>query len=271
MILVAAVPVGIAWATSCKSLFYRSLLLILTFTVIYAITLTGSRGGFIALAAAFFGLYLYRPTISSSALAGASLVLIAVLAPATYWERVQTIFTGTEQHGGSSINNRLLLQLKGVEIFAKNFVLGVGPGNFGQAFAGDSPGFSVDSNATGVEREFAVAHNLHLEFAAENGVIFAIFWVLLIAAVGRLLLRLSLSERRASGRKSSLPMEYAILVSLGSMLIAGLFLSQGKNQILWFLVGLAMGVSRYSRGEMRHMSELNAESRVEFRFKNLMH
>lgn len=254
MLLVAAVPVGFAWASAKKSLMGRAVLVGLSLTVVYAITLTGSRGGFLALIAACIGLYMFKPTISTSLLAGGIVVLLALAAPMSYWQRIQTIFTGSEQHGGASINNRLLLQLRGLEIVSRNLVFGVGPGNFGAAFATRETGLKSAPAINGTNSEFAVAHNLHLELAAENGVILFSLWLALLVSLSRALIKISRDERRNSAKTLEIPFEYAILVSLGAMLMAGLFLSQGKNLVLWFLIGLAIGAQHFANQENRMQS-----------------
>ncbi len=247
MLLVTGVPIGLSMFTRTRHLALKAGLLVGTSLIVYAVVLTGSRGGFVALCAALAGIYAFRPNFQSSLISATLIAVLLVLAPGSYWERIQTIFTGEEQHGGSSIRNRLVLQIRGLEIFSRNIPLGVGPGNFGQAFAGmQDAGDSLGSASRG-DREFAVAHNLHLEFLVENGILFGFLWAAIVVSVIKLLRSASSSSSRQALGPDEIPIEYSILVSLISMLVAGVFLSQGKNIILWFLIGLSISTERFPR------------------------
>lgn len=261
MILVAGVPVGFYWLLESRNLLLKIMWGGILFLILLGVVLTGSRGGFVALAAVMTALFIKRPSLNVLLACVVFSVLFAAVAPASYWERMSTLMTGKELQGGRSLNNRLELQKRGVLIFAERPVSGVGPGNFGEAFAGFGrqglvgvPTGSTNSE----ERVFAVAHNLHLEFFAENGFLTGILiWILFSIAL-RELVRLdkwSLVGPRGIG------IGFTTAVALGSMLLAGLFLSQGKNSVLWFLVGLGLAAQKLNAEGTATVPELAVATR----------
>jgi O-antigen ligase len=249
MILVAGVPIGVYWLLQAPNILWKSFWAGILMLILLGIIWTGSRGGFVALAAVALALFVKRPSINMVLLGIVLVVAFAAMAPRSYWERMGTLATGKESHGGRSLNNRLELQRRGLQILMANPILGIGPGNFGTAFASikGTGGLVISHKPKPTDdRSFAVAHNLHLEFFVENGFVAgALLWGL-FGLTMRELIRFDSAEDR---KQREIGLGFSIALALGSMLLAGLFLSQGKNSVLWFLIG--MGVAAYKlNGDM---------------------
>jgi O-antigen ligase len=250
MILVAGIPIGVFWLlrgkTIIKKAFWSAILVLILLGIIW----TGSRGGFVAVAAVGISLFLKRPSLNMALVGFVLAVSFAAMAPKAYWDRIETLVTGKESHGGRSLSNRLELQRRGFQILMANPILGVGPGNFGTAFVTSKGmgGLVISHKPKPTDdRSFAVAHNLHLEFFAENGLpAGALLWAIFALSV-RDLIRL---DNLGNRNNREIGLGFAIALALGSMLLSGLFLSQGKNSVLWFLIGMGVAATK-----------LNAEKR----------
>lgn len=234
MIMVAGVPVSLYWIFHSKELWSRVLHTTAMALILLGIVLTSSRGGFVALSCVLLAIYTRAPSVRMTLVGAALLGGVLLFAPASYWERMETLVSGQEQHGSGSLRERWNLQKGGLAIVGEHPVLGVGPGNFGMAFLQTTRGglttVNVDDGATGV------AHNLHLEFFAENGLLGGLLlWCIFLMA-----LQGFTRFDRIYVTEGPFGIGFALAVSLGGMLVAGLFLSQGKNSILWFLVGAGL-------------------------------
>ena len=244
MLLIIGIPLAWYWFTKSphivlKAIFFSALLLLLI-----SVMLTGSRGGFVTLALLAFVIYLKRPTFSVTIIGLVMAGVLTAVVPHAYWDRVETLVAGKDQHGGASLGNRAKLLLTGLEIFSENPLLGVGSGNFGLAFATHGRGGSVRNLASqhlsSQAGKFGVAHNLHLEFFVEHGVVAGfILWAIFCRALSNLVRYV---EVRGDDGGNHFHLGFSLALALGGMLFAGLFLSQGKNPVLWFLVGMGFAV-----------------------------
>lgn len=246
MLLVMGIPLSVYWLTHAKkgvprAAFFCSLALLLT-----GLVLTSSRGGLVTLLAVALILYLKKPTIRVAVICILIGITLVTFAPKSYWQRMESMVTGEEQHGSKSISNRVLLQKRGVAMLFERPALGVGPGNFGLAYAVkyENPGLLVHRGRGLSEtyiQNFGVAHNMHLEFFVENGLLGGVFIIMVFV----LALKASIDyDRKAALKKKEYGLGFTVAVTISSMLVAGLFLSQGKNSVLWFMVGLGLAMSR---------------------------
>ena len=231
MLLVAGVPLAIYWFFNSVGIPSKFLSMGALALLLIGVILTGSRGGFVVLLLVAMMLFLRRP---SWMLVGCGLLLVALfiaIAPQSYWNRMETLVTGKEEHFSESLKNRKMLQKIGTEIFFDNVVIGVGPGNFSGAFMARFAKKSQNGDST-----YAVAHNMYLEFFSENGLVGGILFLMMFGQSLFGLLRLDRRCGDVTGPKFGLG--FAIAIALGGMLFSGLFLSQAKNSVLWFVTGL---------------------------------
>lgn len=238
MLMVGGIPLALYWTANSKS---KLLKLTGTFTVLVlliGIGLTQSRGAFLTLLVLFGLMFMRKPSFKVAVIGVVFVVFAALIAPSNYWDRMQTLVDG-DSKGAVSLSGRTLLLQKGVKIIINNPVLGVGPGNFGYEFANIARagfGLSNDKRHAGVEEgKKAVAHNTYIEFFAENGVIAGIILIVIFITAMRHLLLL---DKIYLERSKHFGLGFCIALSIFGLLFAGLFLSQGKNTVLWSLVGL---------------------------------
>ena len=242
MLLVAGVPLAIYWFINTKKIYLKILFAACLPLLLIGIGLTQSRGGFVALLFIAFLIYLRRPTIQLS-IAGLIMVLVvAVLAPASYWQRMNTLVEG---ESGVSMGGRSFLLKVGLNMMVNYPVLGVGPGNFGNAPELNTKNMALagaSSPHSGVEKgKKAVAHNMYLEFFTENGLIGGIILLIIFYIPVRRLLEYDRFTRIAG---NNFGMGYSITLAMAGMFLAGLFLSQGKNSVLWFMIGLGLAAGQ---------------------------
>ena len=97
--------------------------------LLFTITATMSRGGFVGLVAVAIACWLAAPRKVLSA-AGIGVLALAVLSfvPSSYWDKMKTIETSTDE--GDTGAQRIYLWGLAWEMFKDNPILGVGPTNF---------------------------------------------------------------------------------------------------------------------------------------------
>lgn len=244
MLYVSGIPLIVFWIYKSGKNISKVFFLAALVLILYAILLTGSRGGILTAALIGLALYIRRPSIMNTLLGVIMLTGLVALAPDTFFTRVNTLKTGYEAHGGSSMDNRMELQKHGIQIFIDNPIIGVGPGNFGRAFIekksdGKVAGVGTNTSGSNFVRSYGVAHNMHLEMFVENGIFGGfLFEVILLAAMASLLRYDKATRLKSSGYS----LGYCLTLSLIGLAFAGLFLSQGKNSVMWFIIGIAFSM-----------------------------
>lgn len=254
MLLVAGVPLAIYWFANTRNVLVKLFFAGAIPLLLVGIGLTGSRGGFVTLVVIALVIYIRRPSLKLT-LAGMLMVVgVVALAPESYWDRMQTLVSGKEEHGGRSLESRSMLLKKGVSLFSQRPVLGVGPGNYGNAYMDSvtSSGLVGSSGLSIGSERGIVAHNMYLELLVEIGLLGT---VLFLAVIYRALRNLSGFGRKTGAQRKSFELGFAIALALGGMLFAGMFLSQGKNSVLWFLVGLGFAAGQLMANSTRTSQE----------------
>lgn len=254
MLLVAGIPLAFYWLLDYEKLlgklFFVSILLVL----IFGIVLTGSRGGFVSLLTIMFIMFIRKPSLKVFFAGMLLSTAFIVLAPHTYWDRMETLITRHEEHGGSSLQKRAKLQLVGLEIFMENCVFGVGPGNFGKAYMQHVGGMQGSIGG-------GVAHNMYLEYFVENGFLGG---ALIVYVFAQSILGLLRYDRLHGIKSRQFGLGFSIALALFGMLLSGLFLSQAKNSMLWFITGMGIAAGLMARKVKKREAEpLIPESSVQ--------
>lgn len=234
MILAAGIPLAVFWMLHTKSRFVRIMNIVVFSCILGGLILTKSRGGFVTLVLVMGILYIKN--LSWKTTNGGLIVIAGILifgASSGYWDRIDTLRTGNEK--GHSLEYRIDLLKKGTSLFYQNILIGVGPGQFGRNYMKlkrDNSLIVIGSTTT----NGPAAHNLFLEFAVENGICGIILLLLVF------FFSLRGFNRLGAGDLNNLTTGIGpyLAISLVALLISGLFLSQGKNSVLWFLVGLGI-------------------------------
>jgi O-antigen ligase len=243
MVLVAGIPLAVYWFTKTSKLLTKGIMVVLVLVLMFGMILTASRGGFVALSAVTMIMIFRKPSFKSTLLGILLVSSLLVLAPHSYWERMQTLITGHDQHGGASLYGRVMLLKVGLTTLADHPLLGVGPGNYGAAFAKHA------SRLTRLQSSdpYPVAHNMYLQFFVENGLIAGSFFLAIFGWAAFCLLRY---DRESVVHPGELPLGFAIASALAGMLFAGLFLSQGLNSVLWFMTGVGFAAGKIAEAKM---------------------
>jgi O-antigen ligase len=179
--MVVFLPFGLAAAFKPGPVPRRVLAALCAAVMMATIVLTKSRGGFLGLGAMLAMLVItsvrVRPAIGVAAVVA---VLAAVpLAPASFWNRMVSIFDADQDTTGSR-QARLDLLEEGVRVFVAHPVLGVGLGQF------------INYDPTDRKGAWNVTHNAVLQVAAELGIVGLVPFLFV---VGRAVLAVKVARR----------------------------------------------------------------------------
>jgi O-antigen ligase len=245
MILMVGIPLAFHQFSSTSRVAEKAFYLMIFLTITIGIILTGSRGGFVTFLGIISLIFFRKPSASGCFGVIAVGSILALFANDAFWARMGTLISGHEEHG-SSLSQRTELLKGAFSIFLDNPLFGVGPGNFGRGLV--ARGISRGEGSSAVLSEdlsvnFGVAHNMHLEVLAETGICGALlFWSICFLSLAGM----SRYDRVLRSSSSDFSLAFAFFAALLSMLFFGLFLSQGKNTVLWFLLGVGFAMGRLS-------------------------
>jgi probable O-glycosylation ligase (exosortase A-associated) len=209
---------------------------------LFGIVLTKSRGGALGLLGVALFLFLRSKSKIKSAVVLSLLVfLFFAFAPADYVERIKSIPTSHKE----DINtiSRFDAWKAGISMMMTR-PLGVGIGNFGEAFVLYRPADAIDD-----PRMRRVAHNMFIQIGGEIGIFgLLIFLLLLISALRNLnhtkrkLIRFKSKEASYISYLSD-----ATFLSLIGFSICGLFLSQAYNWIFYYFIGFSVVLNELAK------------------------
>ena len=232
--IVPAMPLAIFFALQGKRysrLFWWGVLVLMS----VATVATYSRSGFVtALVTMAAVMWPYRRRAKTYMILLVVAVAAAVIVPQSYHKKVASIFAKEEERD-RSMRGRMRLSLAGLDIFANHPVLGVGPGNFGEAM---KPYF-VKASLFEVRLKHSAAHNHYVEVAAETGVLgIGLFMTVVVASIAgvKRLRRLA----HETENDFVFVLAGALLCTLISLFTGIAFLSAEGSKMLW--IGLALPV-----------------------------
>ena len=200
--------------------------------MVYAVTATYSRSGFLALLVGV-ALCLWEFGVRGRRwhlilLAGMMGVGMVAFAPPNYAIRLQSIFVGRmagSQDNGSVDARRELLETS-LQLMAQHPIVGVGPGNFPV-----------------VTGSWKVAHNTYTQMGAEGGIPALLLFLLVLLAAFRSVL----SVRRSALYKQDKDAEIlagGLVAAFGAYLTGAFFSDTAYNLFPYFLIAYAIGVRR---------------------------
>ena len=211
--------------------------------LLWGLTKTGSRGGFVALLAiACYGLIGLRAVRRSGRTILVLVAVAALLARAgdSYWERMQTLLAPDQDYNwsGQAQSGRIEIWKRGLGYMVQRPVLGVGANAFAIA-EGTLTEEAATSRALGVGFKWSAAHNAYVQVGAELGIPgLAAFLTLLVVSL-REARRIS---REAAGTDDRL-LAHAFVAAVIGFAIGGAFISQAYATFLYFLLALLIGFS----------------------------
>jgi O-antigen ligase len=137
-----------------------------------AIARSGSRGGFIGLAAVVLAYLLSMQGTSVVRRLGLVAVLavgMAVAAPAGYWQQMNTISSVKSDYNWDAAQGRRQLAIRGLKYMMDYPFFGLGASNFGRADAALSD-FAKRQTERGVGVKWSAVHNSYVEAGSEMGI-----------------------------------------------------------------------------------------------------
>jgi O-antigen ligase len=214
------------------------------------IAFTGSRGGFLALAAVGAALLVFLTQVSlikraAFVFAVASAVLLA--APQGYWERLGTIASPTRDYNWDSVYGRRQITLRGLKYMLEHPLTGLGIGNFPRAEGTISDFARNFEDRIGRRVRWAAAHNSYVEAGAELGIPGLILWTCLVwgGIVSTLRTRRRVPKTWAKGNQDQRIVFYASLyipVALIGFAVGAAFLSFAYLPQVYYLAALTAGL-----------------------------
>jgi putative inorganic carbon (HCO3(-)) transporter len=231
--LAISVPLCLALLFLSRNGLWKILWAISILMMAYAICLTGSRSGFLALAfAVAISLWGYairggrRYLLPLAALAG---FILWQLSGGMLVSRFRGTFNIEENTAAAyaSAQARQQLFLRSVEVTKEHPFFGVGPGNFDQ-----------------VSGQWHTTHNSLTLMSAEGGVPALILYVLILWSGFR---NLKATKRSAQGRAESTVLARALLASLAGYSVGSLFLSVSYEFFPYILVAYTTALFSITR------------------------
>lgn len=137
-----------------------------------AIARSGSRGGFLGLAAVVLTFLLSMQGTSVARRVGLVAVLaggLAVAAPAGYWMQMNSISSVKSDYNWDADQGRRQLAIRGLQYMMDYPFFGVGASNFGRAEVEISE-FGRNRIANGVGVKWSAVHNSYIEAGSEMGI-----------------------------------------------------------------------------------------------------
>ena len=215
-----ALPVCLAFMLRARGGFRKAAWALAALLMAYAVLLTYSRGGLLALLVAV-GVSAWefavngRRRLQVLLLGFVGLVVLSIGIPSQYGQRVETIFNPDEDPTGSAQSRERLLRVS-IETTTEHPLFGVGPGNFRV-----------------VSGQWQDTHNAYTQISSEGGLP-ALFLFLLI--LGRTFANIRRAKRLAKDQPELLLLAGALHASLAAFLVGCFFANVAYLFFPYFLV-----------------------------------
>lgn len=251
MVLVSALPLAIHLLLGARAAVDKLPLLLSLSICITGVVVTGSRGGFVSLAAAVvFSLFFFRGIKRFWRIATVVGVagLIGIAGGQAYWSEMRSLVSLGEDYNVTSFTGRKQIWLRGIGYMAANPLTGVGIDNF-KAAEGQHP-VVQQRQSRGRGTKWSVAHSAWVQVGAELGLPGLLSFLALFGVAAKGLYRIR-QNRARRGVPVSVPdasaLAEALLGALFAVAVGISFLSQAYGYALWALLGLAMGLFKVVR------------------------
>jgi O-antigen ligase len=196
------------------------------------VPLTLSRGALVALAVAAAWLVAVERRFLRVIVGGTlALTVVAVAIVIVQPQMLRAGLEGKQRIASANVQNRLEAWRFAADRVVEHPLLGIGPGNFGAAYA---PHWRANPGL----HHLSVVHNSYLEIAAELGVpaclAFVAFYALAFASIGR----------RSAAARGDAALALALRTAMLIAAVAGCFVSVELQAPFWILAGLAAAAAR---------------------------
>ncbi len=230
MILLTAIPIAVSLMKNQRNRVLKFIFFIISIIISATILMTFSRGGMIALGTVILWIVYnerkrkFFPIVLI--LFFCALIYFFVAQFGEYKELIRLV---TKDR---SFLQRLQLYKGGIQMFLSNPIFGVGLGNF----------IVWSTRYTGLVMSL-YAHNIFLHIAAETGVGGLISYCLILGSAWFSLFK---NQKIAINMDDSklINLIVGLKISMFGFFMAGMFLSQHLNKVLWILLGLSIALNR---------------------------
>jgi len=247
---VTAMPFGLYFAHRARTPLAKGLAMVALAALSAAFVNSGSRGGFLALAATTGFIVLRYTAIAFRArVVALALVGVVVLGTASdkYWEQMGTIVSDTD-YNQTAETGRLQIWRRGVGYMLQNPIFGVGANNFGPAEGILSP--LAERQQFGIGVRWSAPHNSFVQAGAELGGPGLVLFIGVIASAFVALSRSDLGRGARLGPSQASPdLTQALTASLIAFVVGAFFLSLAYSEILYTLIALGVGVHKLNNVE----------------------
>jgi O-antigen ligase len=250
LVMVATVPFAVYLIKFGRTGFRRIMGLVALGLIMLALVKSGSRGGFLGMAAVLMYILLrYRaiPSTTRLAVAVASVALAIFLGSDRYWKQMSTILDPTGDYNWTDPRGRRAVWSRGVGYVMHNPVLGLGVATYPVA-EGTISEVSRERASMGKGFKWSVAHNSFLETAAELGIPGLVLFVGLFFASFTALRRIrpgGIFGPGVTARETAL--SQLLIGSLVGFAVCGFFVSAEYFSYLYFVLGLVIGLTKMLR------------------------
>ena len=250
MVMVMNIPLAALCAESSRGL-PRWVALGVIFASLGVITLTGSRGAFLGLAAVSTCLFfvLRRVPIYRRVASVAALVLgVVMFAPAAYWTQMSTMLRPSEDYNAKAEIGRVAIAKRGFGYMRERPFSGVGINNFARA-EGSRSGRAASKDGN----RWIAPHNTFVQVGVELGFAGLTLWVALLYASSFSLFRLGRKLRQYSLPESRFLEQccrYVPVATIG-FVVCSTFLSHAYSPPGHCLFAIAAGLHLTGRTAVR--------------------
>lgn len=227
------------------------------FTSPITIALTGSRGALVGFIVVLPMMLMSVQQISAArrfGILGAMAVVLAVSAPAGYWQQMETTLNAEEDYNYSSDYGRIPIAKRGIGYMMQYPFFGLGVRNFPRAEGTISP-IAAERASKGLSLMWVSPHNTFVQVGAELGIPALILWIWMLVAgvVGLLRLRDRLPPSWEHGpphRRFLRDACQLLPVSFVAFAISSFFLTHLYTAPIYILLALAAGLLVLVRQEL---------------------
>ena len=225
------------------SLFKSFLLGAAVGAMVWMLVLTASRSGMLTVAFSIvltYALILRRSSLGNLVAIGLVLVMALAVcaAPGVFWQRIQTIWSGSaptnvvSASADASEQERRNVLVTSLHYTLEHPIFGLGLGNFSVA----------RGTETGVPSGWLGTHNTFTELSSEAGIPALLIFVFLLGSSLRSMWCIARSERVAEDMPEVDLMARAALASLFAFIFGALFAHIAYEYFLYYPIAIAVGV-----------------------------
>ena len=250
MALNTILPVVIFGIFTAKDIVGKAYFIALVCLFLFIIILTESRGGFIGMVSV--GIYSWLKSgrkVILALLIGALTIFVLAVAPANYWDEIQSIRTeNTEANPHGTGAQRIYSWKLGWEMFKDNPIVGVGQGNYPWRVGEMEEKLGVDWKTRSIKGR--AAHSLYFTLFPELGLLGTFLYGSFLYFCFKDLKRIrNLSKSNMSGKdadraKKTYYVALALEGSIIGFLVSSIFISTLYYPVLWLLSAFVLSLKK---------------------------